>query len=322
MLKVLKVIERYIWVINLFLLFWLAYFAGGLVNFQLEKKFLLPGGGKEFDLSFSPASSGFNYHPSPGRILDKNLFGTEEKREEFFSEEGEEEEIPPTQLNATLTGIVYFASDSDWNRATIFLADEKKADVYKKGDKLAPGVKIAEILEKKVILVWNNGKKEELLFEFEKETRPKKRPRYVSPYARMSPEERTKKLASYRKALGIDNRIQRVSETYYRIEKSAIEEALGNLNDIVTQARMVPNFTGEGEERTINGFRIFRIKPGSVFEKLGLRNGDVIQKINGVEMDSIERGFELLRQLRFEREFEIEVKRGTREMTLSYEIVE
>jgi len=320
MVRILKIAERYLWVVNLFLLFWLAYFAGGLINFHLEKKFLLPKTRTKFDFSSHPASLGFQYHPSPRQILDKNLFGTEERREEFFAE-GEEEEIPPTKLDAILTGIVYFAPDSSWNRATIYLADEKKADVYKKGDKLAPGVKIAEILEKKVILVWSDGKKEELLFEEEK-PKARERPRYVSPYTLMSPEERAKKLASYRKALGIDNRIQRVSETYYRIEKSAIEEALGNLNDIVTQARLVPNFTGEGEERTINGFRIFRIKPGSVFEKLGLRNGDVIRKINGVEMDSIERGFELLRQLRFEREFEIEVKRGTREMTLNYEIVE
>ena len=122
---------------------------------------------------------------------------------------------------------------------------------------------------------------------------------------------------------GIDNRIIRVSETYYRIEKDAITEALSNLNDIVTHARLVPNFVpAEDGARQINGFRIFRIKPGSVFEKLGLRNGDVIQKINGVDMDSIEKGFQLLQQLRYESQFEIQIKRGARELTLSYEIVD
>ncbi len=320
-MKAFKVIERYLWLVNFGLLFLLAYFGAGLVNFQLKKNLVKPAGVK-VDLS-GVKQAGFSYHPSPDKILEKNIFGTLKPKLTAKTAEGEGEEIPPTKLNAILQGIVYFAPESELNRATIYLSDEKTADVYKIGDRLAPGVKIASIMEKKVILEWSDGRKEELLFEFEKEQTKTKKLRYTSPYARMSPEERRRVLAERRRALGIDNRIIRVSETYYRIEKDAITEALSNLNDIVTQARLVPNFVpAEDGARQINGFRIFRIKPGSVFEKLGLRNGDVIQKINGVDMDSIEKGFQLLQQLRYESQFEIQIKRGARELTLSYEIVD
>ena len=61
----------------------------------------------------------------------------------------------------------------------------------------------------------------------------------------------------------VSKRFYEKSPRNFVFRKSAIEEILANLDSIVTQARVIPNFIGRGEERYVDGFRIYRIQPGS-----------------------------------------------------------
>jgi len=325
----IKTIERYIWAVNLFLLFLIAYFSAGLVNFYLQKKF---SSNQELSpkISSSVSYSLFNYHPSSSKIIERNLFGTTPK--ELVSElgaEGNAIEQMIENIKAEVMGIIYFTRGSELNRAILKLIDENKTQIYKLGDIVIPGAKVEEIWERKVVLAFGGGRKQELNFSLGSSSSPetdKSRvasSEYVNPYTLMSPEQRRRTLAEYRKGLGIDDRIQRLSENYYKIERSAIEQALSNMNDIVTQSRITPNFVVDsGGQRQVDGFKVMWVLPGGIFEKLGIQNGDLIKKINGAGVDNVEKGFQLLQQLRYEKKFDLEIIRGNRNMNLSYEILD
>ncbi|MGB9599189.1 MAG: type II secretion system protein GspC, partial [Myxococcota bacterium] len=98
--------------------------------------------------------------------------------------------------------------------------------------------------------------------------------------------------------------------------QSELERTLTNLNDVAMQARIVPNFEGG----KANGFKIFNIKANSIYEKIGLKNGDVIQKINGFEINSPDKAFEVYQKLKDAKAINVEINRGGSNMTLDYTI--
>jgi general secretion pathway protein C len=63
----------------------------------------------------------------------------------------------------------------------------------------------------------------------------------------------------------------------------------------------------------------FRVRPGKnrrAFRQLGLRNGDVVKDVNGIAMDSAEKGIMLMSELSGASELSITVLRGKREVQL------
>ena len=69
-----------------------------------------------------------------------------------------------------------------------------------------------------------------------------------------------------------------------------------------------------------NGFQVKNIVPGSVFEQLGVKKGDIIRDINGVPITSAESAFQAYQQLRDEPLINIGIERGGDSVELNYEI--
>jgi general secretion pathway protein C len=320
-MRFLKTIEKNIWPVNLVLLFLVAYFSAGLVNFYLGKKFILAPGFKAPQNMEAPAQVSFSYHPSSSKIIERNLFGNVP---EVSTQNGEAS--PIVNVDAELIGVIYFSNGSKLNSATIKVKQDNKTDIFKIGDEVISGAVLSEIKQRSVTITLSNKRTQELFFLFGEEPpvlgADPEAARLHSGFDGMSPEERDRLDAERRKSLGLDGKIQRVSDTYYKIERSGLESAMANLNEVVTQARMVPNFVQDGGTRKVEGFRVFKIIPGGLFEKLGMRNGDVIKTINGANMDSIEKGFELMKQLPYAKTFQIELLRGSAPVPMSYEIVD
>jgi len=59
----------------------------------------------------------------------------------------------------------------------------------------------------------------------------------------------------------------------------------------------------------IIGFKMSQIDEGSIYDKSGLKNGDVIKFINGNELNSVAGSITLLRSLKSESSFELEIMR-------------
>ena len=110
--------------------------------------------------------------------------------------------------------------------------------------------------------------------------------------------------------------VTKMSDTDYRVDRSELDRTLANLNEVATQARIVPSF----KNGKPNGFKLFSIKPGSIFAKIGLQNGDVIQKINGYDMNSPDRALEIYTKLRDATSLTIDLQRRGNNQTMNYTI--
>lgn len=103
----------------------------------------------------------------------------------------------------------------------------------------------------------------------------------------------------------------------FQIDRREVEEAMSDLNSLFKQARAVPYTTQEGVPQ---GFRLFSIKADSLIDRLGVKNGDIIQRVNGVEMSDPSTAFSLLQDLQGLSQVQVDVMRNHQPITLSYEI--
>ena len=119
------------------------------------------------------------------------------------------------------------------------------------------------------------------------------------------------------KAAGAGNEgVRKLSGGKFMVDQKEVLASTENMNQILTQARAVPYL----EQGKTVGFKISEIVPGSIYEKIGLVNGDVIQKVNSQEVDDPAKFFQLYQGLRNERNISIDLIRSGQRQTLNYEI--
>jgi general secretion pathway protein C len=110
--------------------------------------------------------------------------------------------------------------------------------------------------------------------------------------------------------------VKKVSEGKWMVDQREMLASTENMNQILTQARALPYM----EQGKTVGFRISEIVPGSIYEKIGLHNGDVIQRVNAQDVDDPAKFFQLYQGLQTERNISIDLLRGGQRQTLNYEI--
>jgi len=110
--------------------------------------------------------------------------------------------------------------------------------------------------------------------------------------------------------------IERTSATQFNINRGEVDKTLADLNNVLTQARAVPNF----ENGQPNGYKLFQIVPGSIYDKLGLQNGDVIAGLNGQPINDPGKAFEMLSELKTSSHLELQLKRDGKVLNHAYDI--
>ncbi len=109
--------------------------------------------------------------------------------------------------------------------------------------------------------------------------------------------------------------VAKMAENKFAIDQKEIDNALANPELLYTEIRAVPNF----ENGKVSGMKVLSIKPGSIFSKLGIKRGDVLQQINGMDLD-VKQGFQIFSQLKDQKTFNMNVQRDGAKTTLDYEI--
>ncbi|MBI5234967.1 MAG: PDZ domain-containing protein [Deltaproteobacteria bacterium] len=106
-------------------------------------------------------------------------------------------------------------------------------------------------------------------------------------------------------------------EAEWVVDQKALEHVLSTgMGKLLTEARLLP-YSEAG--RTV-GFRLSEVKTGGIFSTLGLKNGDVIMKVNGLQVDSVEKGVQLLSGLKGDTNVAIDLMRDGRAQRLQYQI--
>lgn len=106
--------------------------------------------------------------------------------------------------------------------------------------------------------------------------------------------------------------IKRIDALHYTVPKSTVETILANPDTFSRQARIVPAIrTGQPD-----GFKLYAIRPGSLWSAIGLQNGDTIRAINGHDLSTPDKALKLYAMLKDATELQIQVRRrdGTEEI--------
>lgn len=111
-------------------------------------------------------------------------------------------------------------------------------------------------------------------------------------------------------------KVEQVSDTRWILEMASLPANIGDLPSFLKQAHAVP-YVKRG--RTA-GFRINGILRGGFYEKIGLRNGDVLLRVNMQNLDEPAKLVRLYQEMRNKRHISILLSRSGQTQTFEYDI--
>jgi general secretion pathway protein C len=100
------------------------------------------------------------------------------------------------------------------------------------------------------------------------------------------------------------------------VDRREVEQAMSDLPKLLSQARAAPHMVNGA----VNGFRLDYIAPASFYEKIGVQAGDVLQRVNGVDIRDPGTMLNLLQQLKNEQIVKLDVVRNNQRSTITYEL--
>jgi len=116
--------------------------------------------------------------------------------------------------------------------------------------------------------------------------------------------------------VAVDNGVKKIDDNNYEIDKSLVDKILANPMVVAKAARVVPSMKNGKPD----GFKLYAIRPTSVYAKIGLQNGDTLNSINGFSLDSADKALEVYTKLREANQLEAEITRRGKTMTIKYAI--
>ena len=231
---------------------------------------------------------------SYGIITERNIFNsdgviaTEFRADRDF----DPNKAVPTTLPIDLLGTMVH-DDPAMSIAVIKVRSEKIAEVLHRGETLADLADLVGIERGKVFFVNKQSKR----MEFAQIPIDKKLP--LGEFGTVAP--------------GI---VQK-EEREFAVDRQTIKQYTSDLGSLLQQARAVPKMGANGQ---MEGFRIDWIQQGSVFEKLGLKPGDVLRSVNGEKLESPAKAMELYNALRSANNVQLDIDRNGRPESLSFNV--
>lgn len=221
-------------------------------------------------------------------------------REEVIrAPEDDNDEAVPNTLGLKLLGTMVGATPSNTFASLYEGTTRRTRSVWMGGD--IQGAQVVAI-ERTRVLLMNSGR-----LEYVSATATDALPPPVEPRAAPAPSAAEPKS-------GVE--VRQVGPQSYEVSRRDLDVALANPSELLMQARVIPAMRN-GEPQ---GFKLFSIRQGSLYGRIGLQNGDILQRINGLSIASAERGLEAFQKLRESPHIELEVERNGQPMRLTYAV--
>ncbi len=109
---------------------------------------------------------------------------------------------------------------------------------------------------------------------------------------------------------------RKVSDKQYILDRRRVQKSLENPEQILTDARLLPNFINGRQE----GFKISEVVSDGLYHSLGLVNGDTLLRINGLEISNPEVAIQAMSALRGMNRVNLDIIRDGKNSSMTYEI--
>jgi general secretion pathway protein C len=223
----------------------------------------------------------------PQIILTRNLFNASTLSPEAGALVAEEEDLEATQLPLTLLGTA--ASEVlELSWAAIEDRESQQTLVLRIGDGVRNQAQVRRIEPKRIVLEERGTLRELALAEVEG------------------------LVASPRPGLPVSAR-SRPRGGRVTPQAAPPEEGPRSPAQLFSEARILPKY----EAGEMVGVQLSAIKPGSLFEKMGIKDGDTITALNGIRIDSPEQSSRILLELTSADAFTVEVNNADGTQTLN-----
>jgi general secretion pathway protein C len=217
-------------------------------------------------------------------------------------------EVPATPLPLKLVGIMAGRQAQAPRFAIIeSLGSPPGQAIYQVGDSVQQ-VFIVDILPRCVVLD-RGGEQQKLCFEKDAGTAPVPG---AAPRAAVAPVPPPAPRPG--DASGAD--IVRVDPGTWQVRREKLLENFANVGSLSSQATVTPYFV-QGQQL---GFRLSQIRAGGVLQQMGLQEGDVLQKVNGLDIHTPQEALQAYQQLQTESTVRLSILRNNSPTTLTYEI--
>ena len=219
-------------------------------------------------------------------IYKRNLFGSQIEKKSILKKEVE----VPVEEKFILKGTAVIGG----NRSIAVIEDSstKREGVYKEGDFLGD-FQIIRIEDFSILLKEKDGKEVSLKLK----------------------EGKGEILAHSPVDIFPQNLNQKSSE----ISKISLSELLPQFKKELpklSSIRVAPRLISG----RVNGYQVRNLPAGSLPERLGLKNGDIVSRVNGVLIDSVQRGYEIYRNLKPNSPVRVSIIRKGRPITLNFNL--
>jgi len=214
-------------------------------------------------------------------VTSRNIFGKKPRTDDKTPSKAQ----PVSKLKLRLVGTNVSSTGNPF--AIVEDISKKKQDVFELNEMIFKQAKLLEVLEES-IKIERDGKVEVLVMK-------------------------QGKRSSSTRGSSVDSNDDR---TEFSVAEEELSDALANLPRLLSQARAVPYFRNG---KSI-GMRLFAIRRGSLYEKLGLKNGDIILSVNENSVSDPAQALKIFEMLKTERSINIQLERSGQNTELSYSI--
>jgi len=198
----------------------------------------------------------------------------------------------PSKLNIKLHGTVV---TDDQPVAMVIPRPGAALEVYHIGDAILPGVILSAVEAGRIVVETASGFEEIWLEESAgKATGSASRPQPAK----------------------LDKRQIQGNQSKQRVSRNMLNDELKDLGKLMTQVRVTPYF----EAGQSAGFKVSGIAPGSIFERIGLLNGDVIKSINGQLLTDPQQAMQMYQQLQNASQLNVALLRNQQAQNIQYQI--
>jgi len=309
-------LRKYLWITTPLVVGICSYFAARAVGQVVAGSLPNPRPRPIQMASRTPLGSAIHRSPDLSDLLSRNVFCSTCEPEtapdpggEGSGEGGEPGSDEPTKSSLNLKLVATLVGDpgTDWSFAALHDPTDLRTRLYRVGMEVPGGATVVDVMQRRVML--QQGNRLEYIDLEQGESASSSNPVAAPPSH--TPRRRPPPLAKE-----LEGSVRKLGPNKWEIQRSALNKVLTNTHLLARSARIVPSMRN-GKP---NGFKLYAIRPGSIYSLIGMQNGDTINAVNGRPMTTPDKALEVYTKVRNASHLSISFTRRGQTKTHDYVI--